>query len=226
MRRSSSTAPVAGSSSPPGASDGAAPSVRPASTPSPSPPPTGRPDPARSPDHVRRHLRSPRRAARLAVCPEQRLRAGDLHDRRHRDAARDAAQPEEHQGHARDAAPGPRDAQAPERAPQRPPEAQRRDDEALPGAQGQPDGLVPADRGADAGVHHHVPDPARHDLRAVGWQRGHRPSGARRRRRHRPDRLHAPLPVAHLRALRVAGPRRAHDLVRARSVGVTGRDAR
>ena len=60
----------------------------------------------------------------------------------------------------------PRDAQAAAAAPQRPPEAQRRDDEALPGAQGQPDGLVPAAPGADAGVHHHVPGPPRADLRA------------------------------------------------------------
>ena len=50
--------------------------------------------------------------------------------------------------------------------PQRPGQAQRRDDEALPGAQGQPDVLVPAAAGADAGVHHHVPGPPRADLPA------------------------------------------------------------
>ena len=52
------------------------------------------------------------------------------------------------------------------RAQERPPEAQRRDDEALPGAQGQPDGLVSAAGGPDAGLHHHVPHPARLDVRA------------------------------------------------------------
>ncbi len=57
-----------------------------------------------------------------------------------------------------------------ERAPQRPPEAQRRDDEALPGAQGEPDVVVSADHRPDAGVHHHVPPPARPDL-FPAWQR-------------------------------------------------------
>ena len=50
-----------------------------------------------------------------------------------------------------------------QRAPRRPPEAQRRDDEALPGAQGQPAGLLLPAAAAVPGVHHHVPGAARPD---------------------------------------------------------------
>ena len=60
-----------------------------------------------------------------------------------------------------------------QRAPRRPPEAQRRDDEALPGAQGQPDGLVLPAAVADAGVHHHVPGPARPDQPHAGRSTGY-----------------------------------------------------
>ena len=60
------------------------------------------------------------------------------------------------------------DAQVAGPVPQRPHEAQRRDDEALPGAQGQPVVVVPAAAGPDAGVHHHVPDPLRVDLPPEG----------------------------------------------------------
>ncbi len=87
-------------------------------------------------------------------------------DRRGRHGGHHAAHAEEHEGHARDAAARAADAQAAERASQRQGEAQRRDDEALPGAQGQSHGLVSAAGGADAGVPDHVPGAPRPDLPA------------------------------------------------------------
>ena len=91
---------------------------------------------------------------------------------------------------------------AAEPVPQRPGQAQRRDDEALPGAQGQPDGLVPAVARPDAGVHHHVPGAARPDLPAD--RRGHRAGRPRRVRRvgmpDHADRLPPPLHLARVRA--------------------------
>ena len=120
--------------------------------------------------------------ARLVLQPHPQLRRGDRPDRRRRDGDHRPADAEEHQGNARDAAAGAGDAQVAGPVPQRPHEAQRRDDEALPGAQGQSVVVVPAAAGPDAGVHHHVPGPLRLDLPPKRRQRRAGPGHLRGRR--------------------------------------------
>ena len=102
-------------------------------------------------------VRGSRLAPRQVLRPQQQLHRCHLDDRLRGDADHRAAAAEGHQGHARDAAPAARAAQAAARAPRRPAEAERRDDEALPGAQGQSPGIVLPPAAAVPGVHHHVP---------------------------------------------------------------------
>ena len=91
----------------------------------------------------------------LQLHPQLRHRHRPADAVRHGDP--DAADAQGHEVDAADAAAAARD-QAPAAAVQgRPPEAQRRDDEALPGAQDQPGGRVPAVAPAGAGVHRPLP---------------------------------------------------------------------
>src|SRR5215213_11907000 len=104
-----------------------------------------------------------RQRPRLVLRPRPELR------RRHRspDAGdhdpADAAHAEEHQVDARAAAAPARGTAPPAAAQGRSPEAQRRDDGAVQGAQDQPAGRVPAIAPPSSRLHHLVPRPARHD---------------------------------------------------------------
>ena len=137
------------------------------------------------------------------------------------------ADAEEHQGHARDAAPRAGDAPAAEPVPQRPDQAQRRDDEALPGAQGQPDVVVPAAAGSDAGLHHHVPDPPRPDVQADREAPRRSPMACSLRVDNAaPSSGSSPATSRRRRTVPVARRSDRDDVARSRPREVTGRGAR
>ena len=143
----------------------------------------------------------------------RQLRDRDRADRRDRDGVGHPADPEEHQGHARDAAAGAGDA---------PLQAEHRDDRqklneemmklyqehkvnpmasCLPLVAQMPVFIIM------------FRDPARLTYEPVGGNKLDRPGGPQRRRRHRAtDRVRAPLRVEEFGALPVAGPAEPHGL--------------
>ena len=75
-----------------------------------------------------------------------------------------ATHAEEHQGHVGNATPATRDAPLASRVQRRSSKNERSNDEDVSGTQGEPDGIVLADCGSNAGVHHHVPGVKRFDF--------------------------------------------------------------